>query len=153
MDTSISRLVAADPGALFELVANVEDWPRRLPHYRSVRRLDSAAQQRVFEMRAYRPIVDGLKLPLRWTAIQTLEPESGRIEFRHTAGISRGMWVLWTVEAGTHANQARVTLRHVFRPAWPVPDALLYLVVGEYVVNGVARRTLKLLAQQAQRTS
>lgn len=153
MDTCISRLVAADPDVLYQLVADVEAWPRRLPHYQSVRRLDSAPERRVFEMRAYRPVAGGLTLPLRWTAIQTLDAETHRIEFRHIAGISRGMWVLWTITTGAHAKQSHVTLRHVFRPSWPVPDALVHLVVGEYVVNGVARRTLELLAQQSQRPS
>lgn len=146
-------MVAADPDVLYQLVADVEDWPRRLPHYRSVRRLESPPQQRVFEMRAWRPVLGKLRAPLQWTAIQTLDAERRRIEFRHVAGISRGMWVLWTINGEAHAKQAEVALRHVLRPAWPVPDVLIHLVVGEYIVNAVARRTLKILAQQAQRPS
>src|SRR5689334_17613044 len=96
MDTCISRLVAAPPEALFPLVADVEDWPGRLPHYRSVRRVDGG---RVFEMRACRPVLGSLGVPLKWTAEQNLDADSGRIEFRHVAGISRGMWVLWTITA------------------------------------------------------
>ena len=42
-----------------------------------------------------------------------------------------------------------VEIRHVFRPPWPVPDAVVHLVVGEYFVNAVARRTLALLTARA----
>jgi hypothetical protein len=38
-------------------------------------------------------------------------------------------------------------------PRWPVPDALVRAVVGEYFVNGVARRTSIRIGQLAQRPS
>ena len=61
------------------------------------------------------------------------------------------MWVAWTIAPGVDdAETSHVQIRHVFRPVWPVPDRVIRGVVGEYFVNGVARRTLARLAELAQ---
>ena len=152
MITAIRRAVAAEPLAMYALAAAVEDWPLLLPHYRWVRVLGGDARERTVEMAARRDVIGNrLSVPLWWTAQQTLHPESMRIEFRHTHGVTRGMWVLWTIE-GT-PRDCLVTIQHVFEPRWPVPEPLLKAILGEYFVNGVARRTLACLADRAQRPS
>ncbi len=150
MDTSIERHVRAEAQAIYRLAAAVEDWPRILPHYRFVRVLDVAAPgRRTVEMAARRDVVGRLGFPLRWTAVQTLEPEVPHISFEHVAGATRGMRVAWTF--GEPVDGAvRVTIRHIFEPAWPVPAGLVRLIVGEYFVNGVARRTLRTIAALAE---
>jgi hypothetical protein len=108
-------------------------------------------RQRTVEMAARRDVVGNLGVPLHWTAIETLYPENTRIEFQHIRGITRGMWVAWSISpCGTDADMSQVEIRHVFRPAWPVPDRAIRGVVGEYFVNGVARRTLAGLAELAR---
>jgi ribosome-associated toxin RatA of RatAB toxin-antitoxin module len=150
MDTSITRHVRTDPRTIFALAAAVEDWPRILPHYRWVRVLASGSDGlRTVEMAARRDVVFGAGLPLRWTAIQRLLPESGRIEFRHVAGVSRGMQVAWTFEQN-EPGVTEVSIRHLFEPRWPAPEVLVRAVVGEYFVNGVARRTLRRIGELAE---
>jgi len=63
-------------------------------------------------------------------------------------GITRGMQVAWTIEPTVGA--LLVQIHHSFEPRWPVPDALVQLVVGEYFVNGVARRTLRRISDLAE---
>jgi ribosome-associated toxin RatA of RatAB toxin-antitoxin module len=155
VDTSISRLIRADPAIVFGLAAAVEDWPRILPHYRWVRVLASQPDgRRAVDMAARRDVCPGLAVPLRWTAIQTVDVRRHRIEFEHVRGITRGMRVAWTIEPADVAvvGQAAlvVQIRHVFEPRWAVPDALVRLVVGEYFVNGVARRTLRRIGELAE---
>jgi len=152
VDTSISRVVRAEAYTIFRLAAAVEDWPRLLPHYRSVRVISHTAErERTVEMAARRQVVGTFGVPLRWTATQTLYPESLRIEFQHIRGITRGMWVAWTLSP-THDDHAvtHVEIRHVFQPGWPIPETLVRAVVGDYFVNGVARRTLARLAELAE---
>jgi ribosome-associated toxin RatA of RatAB toxin-antitoxin module len=153
VNTEISRVVVAEPRAIYALAAAVEDWPRLLPHYRWVRVLATDGdRRRTVEMAARRDVVGNrLSVPLRWTAVQTLHPESMRIEFRHTHGPTRGMWVEWSINAS--ASPTLVRIRHVFTPGWPVPDRVLDAIVGEYFVNEVARRTLACLGERAQRPS
>ena len=152
MDTSISRLVRAQPLTIFRLAAQVEDWPRLLPHYRWVRVLSQTDERhRTVDMAARRDVFGNLGVPLHWMAIETLYPEDMRIEFQHIRGITRGMWVAWTISPSLRdAEMSHVEIRHVFRPAWPLPNTIIRGIVGEYFVNGVARRTLARLAELAQ---
>jgi ribosome-associated toxin RatA of RatAB toxin-antitoxin module len=151
LDTCISRLVHADVALVFRLAAAVEDWPRILPHYRWVRVLTRHADgRRTVAMAARRDVLPGLGLgiPLAWTSIVKLDEPARRIEFEHVRGITRGMRVAWTMER--HEGALRVQIRHVFEPRWPVPDALVRLIVGEYFINGVARRTLRRISELAE---
>jgi aromatase len=153
--TRISRIVRAQPRTIYELAAAVEDWPRLLPHYRWVHVLATDGdRRRTVEMAARRDVIGRLGVPLRWTAVQTLYPESTRIEFEHVRGISRGMQVAWSIAVDPDApSRVLVEITHRFAPSWPMPEALIHAVVGEYFVNGVAKRTLARLGDLAQRPS
>jgi ribosome-associated toxin RatA of RatAB toxin-antitoxin module len=129
MDTCIDRKINADQATVFQLVAAVENWPRILPHYRWVRVLANHADgRRTVSMAAEREVVPGLAVPLRWTAIQAIDERAHRIAFEHVEGITRGMQVAWTMERTD--SSLLVKIRHVFEPRWPVPDALVGLIVG-----------------------
>jgi ribosome-associated toxin RatA of RatAB toxin-antitoxin module len=155
VDTRIAQVIRAEPQTIFELAARVEDWPRLLPHYRWVRVLASdGTTRRTVEMAARRDVIRRLGVPLRWTAIETLYQEKTRIEFEHIRGITRGMQVAWTIERVPNDPQTvLVQIRHVFEPRWPAPEAVIRAVVGEYFVNGVARRTLAYVGELAERAS
>jgi len=152
VDTSISRHIRADPRVIFELAAEVQDWPRILPHYRSVHVLASEGpEKRTVEMAARRDVLPGgIGFPLRWSAVETTFPAERRIEFEHIGGVTRGMRVAWTIEPSVQDPIVLVRIRHVFEPHWPVPRLLVRLIVGEYFVNGVARRTLRRIAELAE---
>jgi ribosome-associated toxin RatA of RatAB toxin-antitoxin module len=153
MNVSTERVARADPRKIFELAAAVEDWPRILPHYRWVRVLASEGMHlRTVDMAARRDVVGSIAIPLRWTAVQRVYPDEMRIEFEHVGGITRGMRVTWTISR-VGDSSALVKIRHVFAPRWPAPDLLVRAVVGEYFVNGVARRTLRRICDLAQRPS
>jgi ribosome-associated toxin RatA of RatAB toxin-antitoxin module len=151
MDTSISHTMRADPRVVFNLAAEVQDWPRILPHYRWVRVLAREGHnRRTVEMAARRDVVTGLGgFPLHWIAIETTFPAERRIEFEHVGGITRGMRVAWTIDNASDSC-VLVRIRHVFAPGWPVPDSLVRIIVGDYFVNGVARRTLRCIANLAE---
>jgi ribosome-associated toxin RatA of RatAB toxin-antitoxin module len=155
MNTRIERHVRADANVLFRLAAAVEDWPRILPHYRWVRVLDVAADgQRTIEMAARRDVLDSAwsGIPLRWTAIQTLDPREPRVSFEHVAGPTRGMRVAWTFEPRSDGSVC-VAIQHDFEPRWPVPPLLVRAIVGEYFINGVAARTLRRIGELAEAAS
>jgi ribosome-associated toxin RatA of RatAB toxin-antitoxin module len=151
MDTSISRRMKADPDTVFQLAAAVEDWPRILPHYRWVRVLAREGQRQLVEMAARRVVVGRLSIPLRWTAIEAYDPSTRRLEFEHVRGVTRGMRVVWSIERGRRdPAELVVKIRHVFEPRWPAPDWLVQHMVGDYFVNGVARRTLRGISEIAE---
>jgi ribosome-associated toxin RatA of RatAB toxin-antitoxin module len=151
VDTHIARRVHAEPETIFELASKVEDWPSILPHYRWVRVLsDDGRGRRLVEMAARRDVLGRLGFPLHWTALETMRPAEHRIEFEHVRGITRGMSVAWTLVRAPGDAAVEVQIRHVFWPRWAVPDGLVRQVVGEYFVNGVAQRTLAIIARLAE---
>jgi ribosome-associated toxin RatA of RatAB toxin-antitoxin module len=153
VDTHIACTVRAEARVVYELAARVEDWPRVLPHYRWVRVVHAASDtQRTVEMAARRDVLADHAwsgIPLRWTAVQTLAPDEPRVSFEHVAGPTRGMRVVWTFQSQPD-GMVYVSIRHAFDPRWPVPAALVRLVVGEYFVNGVAACTLRRIAELAE---
>jgi ribosome-associated toxin RatA of RatAB toxin-antitoxin module len=137
----------ARPEIVFELAARVEDWPRILPHYRWVRVLEDRGAERIVEMAARRDVAPHLAIPLHWTSVQRLNRQEQTIEFLHIGGVTRGMYVRWSIESPAGSDVCLATIRHVFAPRWPVPDRLIAAIVGDYFVNGVATRTLRHIAE------
>jgi ribosome-associated toxin RatA of RatAB toxin-antitoxin module len=149
MHTSISHRIHAEPALVFRLAANVQDWPRLLPHYRSVRVLEDCGDARVLEMAARRDVVGRVAIPLRWTSVQRLNPDQFQIDFEHVRGVTRGMLVRWHIERAD-PEWTVATIRHLFAPRWPVPEPVLHAIVGDYFINGVAQRTLRRLGALAE---
>lgn len=120
------------------LAADVEDWPRILPHYRWVTLLEGGGDRKVVEMAARRG-----RVPLRWRAIQTIDRSGATpiIAYQHVWGVTRGMAVAWTFQE--RPDGVHVTIRHDFRPPWPlIGDGVADRVIGPHFIDYVARRTL-----------
>jgi ribosome-associated toxin RatA of RatAB toxin-antitoxin module len=144
------RIVIAAPAArIFDLAADVERWPERLPHYRYVRRLADPNGERRFAMGARRG-----PIPVRWEATQRQLPDQGVIEFTHTGGVTRGMEVAWRLIAGPEAT--RVEIEHELRLGWPLIGGFAAeRVIGPQFIEPIARQTLrriKALAEHAPET-
>lgn len=149
MQTRLVQRIGAPAEVVFDLAARVEDWPRFLPHYRWVHVVASCGEtERTVEMAARRDVIGPLAIPLWWRSIQRVDAARGCIEFEHVAGITRGMRVAWQIDAVDGGAEASIS--HRFVPAWPAPDSLVQLVVGEYFVNAVARRTVGRIAKLAE---
>jgi uncharacterized membrane protein len=129
------------------LAADIEHWPRILPHYRWVTLLDGGGDRKVVEMAARRG-----RIPLRWRAVQTID-RSGptpRIAYQHIWGVTRGMDVAWTFQERPAA--VHVVIRHDFRLPWPlVGAAIADRVIGPHFVEYVARHTLGTIKQIVER--
>ena len=148
MESTIGLFMRADRDLVYRLASRVEAWPEILPHYRWVRVLrEDGPDQRTVAMSAVRDVI-----PVRWVARQTLFPHERRIDFLHVGGITRGMEVTWTLTPT--ADGTDVSIWHGFHPSWPVPDALVERIVGEFFVGNIAGKTLrqiKLLAEAESR--
>jgi ribosome-associated toxin RatA of RatAB toxin-antitoxin module len=155
MRTVDEQLVHAPLERIFALAANVEAWPRHLPHYRYVRFDERAADGGgVVQMSADRPF-GPLGWPTWWRSLMAVRkpadaPSSPSIRFRHVAGITTGMEVEWSfvpVAEGVH-----VRILHLWDgPAWPlVRTVAAVAVIGPVFVHGIASRTLAGLARAAE---
>jgi hypothetical protein len=122
---------------IFALAADVERWPRILPHYRYVRRLPAPDGERRFAMGARRG-----PIPVSWEALQRPLPERDTIEFVHTGGVTKGMWVAWRFEPV--AGGTDVSIEHRLELAWPLLGAFAAdRVIGPQFVEAIAGRTLR----------
>jgi hypothetical protein len=81
-------------------------------------------------------------VPVRWEAIQRPLPAERRIEFTHTAGVTRGMEVAWRfvpVNGGWD-----VSIEHELNLRWPLIGAWAERrVICPQFIEAIARRTLR----------
>ena len=138
MKSRIHVVMNAPFERIFDLAADIERWPERLPHYRYVRRVPAADGERRFAMGARRG-----PIPVRWEAVQTPIPDERRIEFVHTGGVTRGMWVAWRFQPlGDEAID--VSIEHHLDLGWPlIGNFAAERVIGPQFVEAIAGRTLR----------
>jgi hypothetical protein len=128
----------------FDLAADVERWPHILPHYRFVRRVPDPDGERRFAMGARRG-----PIPVRWEAIQRPMRDERRIEFVHTGGVTRGMWVEWRFIDG--ADGLDVSIEHHLELDWPLVGRFAAeRVIGPQFIEAIARRTLRRVRELAE---
>ena len=149
MRTVDTELIAAPPERVFRHASLVERWPEILSHYRWVRMLDCRADGGIVEMAAYRPF-GPFHWPTWWTSEMWIVPERREVRYRHVAGVTRGMDVLWTIEA--EGNGTRATIVHQWTgPGWPLIGGIAAnLVIGPIFVSGIASRTLAGIRRAAE---
>jgi ribosome-associated toxin RatA of RatAB toxin-antitoxin module len=143
--------VGVTPQVMFELARDVEEWPRRLSHYRYVRFRERAGDSGgVVEMSANRPF-GAMRWPTWWLSVMQVDVGKPAIRFRHIGGITTGMDVEWAFIAEHGGTRVRIT--HAWDgPRWPLigPVAATH-VIGPVFVHGIASRTLAGLAAIAER--
>lgn len=142
---SVMRIhVRAPYERIFDLAADVERWPERLPHYRYVRRVAAPDGARCFAMGARRG-----PIPVRWEAIQRPLRDERRIEFTHTAGVTRGMEVAWRFDPRDDGWE--VSIEHELTLRWPVIGGLAARhVIGPQFIDAIAGRTLRRVRELAE---
>lgn len=150
MDSTLTIHVDASPERLFALVADVEQWPRHLPHYRWVRRLRSDGPRRTLEMAAWRalPGLRGRGYPVRWMAVVAPDFAAKVVRFTHIGGPTTGMVVEWRISEDGHG--ARVELRHCFHARLPLLAPFYEWVVEHVFIEHIAGRTLRAFKRVAE---
>jgi ribosome-associated toxin RatA of RatAB toxin-antitoxin module len=129
---------------IFPLAAEIERWPQILPHYRYVRPVPDPNGERRFAMGARRG-----PIPVSWEAIQRPQPESHTIEFVHTGGVTKGMWVAWRFEPMDGGTD--VSIEHRLELGWPLVGGFAARhVIGPQFIEEIAGRTLRRIRQLAE---
>ncbi len=140
--------ILGDPAVIrpriYQLAADIQDWPAILPHYRYMRVTEQSDRHKVADFGASR---DGL--PVSWRARQELFPEEYRITFTHTGGVTKGMWVEWRMEP--FGASVHVTIDHEL--TYPVPllgPLFARHVVGALFVENIAGKTLRCIKAKVE---
>jgi len=149
MRTVDRAVVAAPIDQVFRVAADVERWPQILPHYRWVTMQERRPNGGIVEMAAWRPF--GLfKYPTWWTSEMEILPDRHEVRYRHIAGITRGMDVVWKLEP--HDGQVAVTIVHEWNgPRWPlIGRVAANWVIGPVFIHAIASRTLAGVKRKAE---
>lgn len=148
METVNEIEIEGDPAQItpriFQLAADIQDWPQILPHYRYMHIRERSERHKQADYGASR---DGF--PVKWSARQELFPETNRITFSHTAGVTKGMWVEWRLEA--RPRSVHVTIYHELHYPVPVLGPLFAkYIVGKLFVSHIAGKTLRCIKAKVE---
>jgi ribosome-associated toxin RatA of RatAB toxin-antitoxin module len=121
---------------IFETAANLELWPKILPHYRYIRYLERSPDRNVVVMAATRS-----GIPISWTSEEIIDREKMEIHFHHLKAFTKGMNVIWTFQETNAGVQVEITHDLRFRVAAIAPIA--EKIIGHFFIHPVATKTLR----------
>ncbi len=135
MHTGNSIIIQAPKSAIFETAANLELWPKILPHYRYIRYLERSPDRNLVVMAAVRA-----GLPISWTSEQVIDRAKCEIHFHHLKAWTKGMHVVWLFKE-TPAG-VLVEIVHDLRFRIRLLAPLVEPIIGKGFIHPVASRTL-----------
>jgi ribosome-associated toxin RatA of RatAB toxin-antitoxin module len=144
MQTGNSIIIHAPREAIFETIADLEQWPHLLPHYRYVRFVERYADHSVVEMAATRS-----GIPISWTSELVVDRDRMEIRFLHLKAFTRGMRVVWTFRE-TPAG-VLVAIQHQLRFRIPALAPIADPIIGGFFVHHVANQTLTVMKAHLER--
>lgn len=121
--------------SIFETAANLELWPKILPHYRYIRYLERSANRNVVVMAAVRS-----GIPISWTSEQIIDREKVEVRFNHLKAWTKGMRVVWTFQETP--DGVVVEIAHDMRFRVPALAPIVDPIVGDFFIRNVANKTL-----------
>jgi ribosome-associated toxin RatA of RatAB toxin-antitoxin module len=121
---------------IFETAANLELWPKILPHYRYIRYLERAPNRNLVVMAATRS-----GIPISWTSEQIIDPENVEVRFHHLKAWTKGMRGVWTFRETPEG--ALVEISHDLRFRIPALAPIVDLIIGDFFIHNIANKTLR----------
>jgi ribosome-associated toxin RatA of RatAB toxin-antitoxin module len=122
--------------AIFETAANLELWPKILPHYRYIRFLERSPDRNIVVMAARRS-----GIPISWTSEQIIDRSRLEIHFHHLKAWTKGMRVVWTFS--DTPGGVLVTISHDLRFRIRLLALIIDLVIGDFFIHNIANKTLR----------
>lgn len=122
--------------AIFETAADLELWPKILPHYRYIRFLERGPDRNVVVMAARRS-----GIPISWTSEQIIDRDKREIHFHHLKAWTKGMRVVWTFS--DTADGVLVSISHDMRFPVPALAPIADLIIGDFFIHNIANKTLR----------
>jgi ribosome-associated toxin RatA of RatAB toxin-antitoxin module len=136
MHTGNSIIIQAPKTATFETAANLELWPKILPHYRYIEYLERGPDRNLVVMAAVRS-----GIPISWTSEQIIDRNKFEIHFHHLKAWTKGMHVVWSFKE-TPAG-VLVEIVHDLRFRIPLLAPLVEPIIGRGFIHPVASQTLR----------
>jgi ribosome-associated toxin RatA of RatAB toxin-antitoxin module len=136
MHKTNSIIMHAPKMSIFETAANLELWPKILPHYRYIRYLERSPNRNVVVMAATRS-----GIPISWTSEQLIDREKFEVHFHHLKAFTKGMRVVWTFQQTAPGVLVEIVHDLQFRMNLfaPIADKM----IGDFFIHNIANKTLR----------
>ena len=122
--------------SIFETAADLELWPKILPHYRYIRFLERSPKRNVVVMAAKRS-----GIPISWTSEQIIDREKTEVHFHHLKAFTKGMHVVWTFEE--KPDGVLVKIKHDLDFRMKILAPLADKIIGDFFIHNIANKTLR----------
>jgi ribosome-associated toxin RatA of RatAB toxin-antitoxin module len=136
MHTGNSIIIQAPKTTIFETAANLELWPKILPHYRYIHYLERGADRNLVVMAAVRS-----GIPISWTSEQIIDRTRCEVRFHHLKAFTKGMHVVWTFKESPAGVVVEIV--HDLRFRIPFLAPLAEPIIGNGFIRPVANKTLQ----------
>jgi len=136
MHKTNSIIMHASRAEIFEAAANLELWPKILPHYRYIKYLERGIDRNVVIMAANRS-----GIPISWISEQIIDREKFEVRFHHLKAFTKGMLVVWTFQE-TPAG-VLVEIAHDLNFRVTVLAPLAESIIGDFFIHHIANCTLQ----------
>src|ERR1700692_1606672 len=136
MHKTNSIIMHAPKMSIFETAANLELWPKILPHYRYIRYLERGPARNVVVMAAKRS-----GIPISWTSEQIIDRQKWEVRFHHLKAFTKGMRVVWTFQERPVGVLVEIAhdLQFRVKSLASIADKL----IGDFFIHNVASKTLR----------
>ena len=129
-------IMCAPRMTIFETAANLELWPRILPHYRYIRYLERSPSRNVVVMAATRS-----GIPISWTSEQIIDRDRVEVRFFHMKAFTKGMRVVWTFQEV--ADGVLVEIKHDLAFRVKILEPIADKIIGDFFIHHIANKTLR----------
>src|SRR5262249_10673786 len=146
MHKANSIIMRAPRMRIFETAADLQLWPRILPHYRYIHYLAKGRRSNVVAMAARRGVI-----PIKWTSEQIIDRDEVKVRFHHLRGFTKGMDVVWSFQE--MPDGVKVEIVHDFQFRIPALAPLAEKIIGDYFIHPVANKTLHCMKEYLESTS
>jgi ribosome-associated toxin RatA of RatAB toxin-antitoxin module len=131
-----SIVMNAPEEAIFEAAADLERWPKFLPHYRYIHYYEKNPVRNVVKMAAIRGFI-----PIAWTSEQIIDREHRQVRFKHLKAWTKGMEVVWRFQKLPSGIKVEIVHDLAFR--FPSLAPFAELIIGGVFISPIATKTLR----------
>lgn len=122
--------------SIFETAANLELWPKILPHYRYIRYLERGTDRNIVVMAARHA-----GIPIKWTSEEIIDRARVEVRFNHLKAFTKGMHVVWTFTETPEG--VRVEIVHDLTFPNRILAPIAEWIIGDFFTHSVANKTLR----------
>ena len=145
MHKTNSIVMQAPKMSIFETAADLELWPKILPHYRYIHYLERSPDRNVVVMAATRS-----GIPIKWTSEQIIDREKVEVRFHHLKAFTKGMRVVWTFQETPQG--VAVEISHELRFRIPALAPIVDPIIGDFFIGHIANKTLRCMKAYVEAT-